>query len=77
MRAYIVRSSRSLLDISALLRGIKHFLAPLRAETLSSQGKEVYDIKMPKTLGITKFKPIRAKSLSRFWFEAILAAVFA
>jgi hypothetical protein len=36
--------------------GIKHFLASLGAQTPSSQGKEVYDLKMPKTLDITKFK---------------------
>ena len=56
--------------------GIKHFLARLEAQTPSSQGKEVYDLKMPKTFGITKFMPIRAKSLSRFGLEAILASVF-
>jgi hypothetical protein len=48
--------------------GLKHFLASLGAQTPSSQGKEVYDLKMPKTLGITKFMPIRAKSLSPFGF---------
>jgi len=56
--------------------GIKHFLASLAAQTPSSQGKEVYDLKMPQTLGINKFMPSRAKSLSRFGLEAILASVF-
>ena len=30
--------------------GLRHFLAPLGAEKLSGQGKEVYDLKTPETL---------------------------
>ena len=48
--------------------GLKHFLAPLGAQTPSSQGKEVYDLKMPKTLGITKFKTYALRLLETGFF---------
>jgi hypothetical protein len=36
-------------------KGLRHFLAPLGAENLSEQGKEVNDQKMPETLVNTGF----------------------
>ncbi len=38
-----------------LLLGLRHFLAPKEAETLSGKGKEVDDLKMPETLVDTRF----------------------
>jgi hypothetical protein len=35
--------------------GLRHFLAPKEAETLSGKGKEVDDLKMPETLVDTRF----------------------
>jgi hypothetical protein len=64
-------------EITARLVRLKHFLARLGdPKPPRSQWKEVDDLKMPETLGITRFMPIRAKSLSLSRFEAILAAVF-
>jgi hypothetical protein len=59
-----------------LLVGLRHFLAPLGAEKLSGQRKEVDDLKMPETLVNTRFMPIRAESTSKPGFEAIFASVF-
>ena len=58
------------------LTELRHFLAPLGAESLSEQGKEVDHQKMSETLVNTRFMPIRAKSLSRYMFEAIFTSVF-
>jgi hypothetical protein len=60
----------------SFLAGLRHFLAPKGAETLSEQGKEVDYKKMSETLVNTRFMPIRAKSLSRYMFEAIFTLVF-
>jgi hypothetical protein len=56
--------------------GLRHFLAPLGAENLSEQGKEVDDQKMPETLVNTGFMLFRAESLSLSMFEAIFLSVF-
>ncbi len=58
------------------LLGLRHFLAPLGAENLSGQAKEVDDLKTPETLVKTRFMQIRAKNLSLSGFEAIFALVF-
>jgi hypothetical protein len=60
----------------ALLTGLRHFLAPKGAESRSEQEKEVDHRKMSETLVNTRFIPIRAKSLSRYRFEAIFTSVF-
>ncbi len=39
------------------IAGLRHFIAPLGAENLSEQGKEVVDQKMPETLVNTEFMP--------------------
>jgi hypothetical protein len=56
--------------------GLKHFPAPLKAETPSREWKEIDNLKMSETLGITRFMPIRAKSISLSGFEAKRASVF-
>jgi hypothetical protein len=56
--------------------GLRHFLAPLGAENLSGQGKEVDDQKMPETLVNTGFMLFRAESPSLSRFEAIFLSVF-
>lgn len=38
--------------------GLKHFLAPLRAEPRSGQGQEIDDLKMPEIPVNTRFIPI-------------------
>jgi ATP-binding cassette subfamily B protein len=58
------------------LVGLRHFLAPLAAENLSEQGKEVNDQKMPETLVNTGFMLFRAESPSLSRFEAIFLSVF-
>jgi hypothetical protein len=58
------------------LVGLRHFLAPLGAENLSEQGKEVDDQKMPETLVNTGFMLFRAESLSLSRFEVIFLSVF-
>ena len=60
---------------SALV-GLRHFLAPLGAEKLSGQGKEVDDLKTLETLVNTRFMPIRAESIALSGFEAIFASFF-
>jgi hypothetical protein len=64
------------LPSSALLAGLRHFLAPKGAENPSQQGKEVDNLKMPETLVTTGFMPIRAKTLAVARFEAILGSFF-
>jgi hypothetical protein len=44
--------------------GLKHFPAPLKAETPSREWKEIDNLKMPETLGITRLIPILSKSIS-------------
>jgi len=56
--------------------GLKHFPAPLKAETPSKEWKEIDNLKMSETLGITRLMPILSKSISLSGFEANLAAVF-
>ena len=56
--------------------GLRHFLAPLGAENLCGQGKQVDDIKTPQPLVNTRFMPTRAESVSLFGFEAIFGSVF-
>jgi hypothetical protein len=56
--------------------GLKHFPAPLKAETPFREWKEIDNLKMSETLGITRFMPIRAKSISLSAFEAKRASVF-
>ena len=56
--------------------GLKPFPAPLKAENPSREWKEIDNLKMSETLGITRLMPIRAKSISLSEFEAILASVF-
>jgi hypothetical protein len=58
------------------LVGLRHFLAPLAAENLSEQGKEVDDQKRPETLVNTGFMLFRAESPSLSSFEAIFLSVF-
>jgi hypothetical protein len=43
---------------------LRHFLTFLAAQNLSSQRKEVDDLKMPETIVNIRFIPIRGKSLS-------------
>jgi hypothetical protein len=56
--------------------GLRHFIAPLEAENLSEQGKEVNDKKMPETLVNTGFMLFRAENSSLSRFEAIFLSVF-
>jgi hypothetical protein len=56
--------------------GLKHFPAPLKAETPSREWKEIDNLKMSETLGITRLMPRRAKSISLSGFEAKMASVF-
>jgi hypothetical protein len=53
--------------------GLKHFPVPLKAETPSREWKEIDNLKMSETLGITKLMPIRLKSISLSAFEAKMA----
>jgi hypothetical protein len=62
--------------LSKLLVGLRHFLAPLGAEKLFGQGKEVDDLKTPETLVNTRLMPIRAKSIALSGLEAIFASFF-
>ena len=56
--------------------GLKHFPAALKAETPSREWKEIDNLKMSQTPGITRLMPIRAKSISLFGFESKMASVF-
>lgn len=49
---------------ASFLVGLKPFPAPLKAETPSREWKEIDNLKMSQTLGITRLMPIRAKSIS-------------
>jgi hypothetical protein len=44
--------------------GLKHFPAPLKAETPSREWKEIDNLKRSETLGITRLMPILSKSIS-------------
>jgi len=46
------------------LVGLKPFPAPLKAETPSREWKEIDNLKMSQTLGITRLMPILSKSIS-------------
>jgi len=61
---------------ASFLVGLKHFPAPLKAETPFREWKEIDNLKMSETLGITRFMPILAKSISLSAFEAKRASVF-
>jgi hypothetical protein len=57
---------------SSRLVGLRHFLAPLGAENLSAQGKEVDDLKTPETLVNTRFMHILVTPINySFTVEAI------
>ncbi len=56
--------------------GLKPFPVPLKAETPSREWKEIDNLKMSETLGITRLIPIRAKSISLSELEAKMASVF-
>jgi hypothetical protein len=56
--------------------GLKHFPAPLKAETPSREWKEIDNLKRSETLGITRLMPILSKSISLSGFEAKMASVF-
>jgi hypothetical protein len=56
--------------------GLKHFPAPLKAETPSREGKEIDNLKMSETLGITRLMPMLSKSISLSGFESKMASVF-
>jgi hypothetical protein len=53
---------------ASFLVGLKPFSAPLKAETPSREWKEIDNLKMAETVGITRLMPIRAKSISRSGF---------
>lgn len=56
--------------------GLKPFPAPLKAETPFRKWKEIDNLKMSETLGITRLMPMRSQSISLSGFEAKMAAVF-
>jgi len=56
--------------------GLKHFPAHLKGETPSREWKEIDNLKMSENLGITRLKPLLAKSISLSGFEAKMASVF-
>jgi len=56
--------------------GIKHFPAPLKAEIPSREWKEIDNLKMSETLGITRFMSLETQSISLSAFEAKRASVF-
>jgi hypothetical protein len=49
---------------ASFLVGLKHFPAPLKAETPSREWKEIDNLKRSETLGITRLMPILSKSIS-------------
>ncbi|MEG5064314.1 hypothetical protein QUB33_11885 [Microcoleus sp. B3-A4] len=61
---------------ASFLVGLKPFLASLKAETPSREWKEIDNLKMPQTLGITRLMPVLSKSISLSAFEAKMASVF-
>jgi hypothetical protein len=46
---------------ASFLVGLKHFPAPLKAETPFREWKEIDNLKMSETLGITRFMPFELK----------------
>ena len=56
--------------------GLKPFPATLKAETPSREWKEINNLQMFETLGLTRLMPIRAKSISLSAFEAKMVSVF-
>jgi hypothetical protein len=56
--------------------GLKHFPAPLKAETHSREWKETDNLKMSETLGITRLMSLLSQSISLSAFEAKMASVF-
>ncbi|MBW3584278.1 MAG: hypothetical protein KY448_00100, partial [Cyanobacteria bacterium 0813] len=67
--------SNKIYTASFLVR-LKPFPAPLKAETPSREWKEIDNLKMSETLGITRFMSLRVQSISLSAFEALLASVF-
>jgi hypothetical protein len=61
---------------ASFLVGLKHFPAPLKAETPSREWKEIDNLKMSQTFGITRFMSLRSQSISLSGFEAKMASVF-
>jgi hypothetical protein len=53
--------------------GLKPFPAPLKAENPSREWKEIDNLKMSETLGITRLMPILSKSISLSGFEVKMA----
>jgi hypothetical protein len=49
---------------ASFLVALKHFPAPLKAETPSREWKEIENLKRSETLGITRLMPILYKSIS-------------
>jgi|GEM_PF-2657426 len=64
------------MKITAALVGLRHFLAPKRAENFCEQRKEVDGPKMSETLVNIRFMLIRAKSFSPYRFETIFVSGF-
>jgi hypothetical protein len=61
---------------ASFLVGLKHFPAPLKAETPSREWKEIDHLKMSEILGITRLMSLQAKSISLSGFESKMASVF-
>jgi hypothetical protein len=73
---YELSPTIALFTCTALLTGLRHFPAPLGAENLSDQGKQVDNQKMPETHVNTGFMLFRAENPSLSKFEAIFLSVF-
>ena len=58
---------------ASFLVGLKHFPAPLKAETPSREWNEIDNLKMSETLGITRLMPILSKSIFLSGFEVKMA----
>lgn len=52
---------------------LKPFPTPLKAENPSKEWKEIDNLKMSETLGISRLMPLQAKSISLYAFEAKMA----
>lgn len=61
---------------ASFLVGLKPFPAPLKAETPSREWKEIDNLQMSETLGITRLMPLISQSISLSAFEAKRASVF-
>jgi hypothetical protein len=61
---------------ASFLVTLKHFPAPLKAETPSREWKETDRLKRSETLGITRLMSLQAKSISLSGFESKMASVF-